>query len=171
MRRLSDYLRFLVWQSGVSYVALWAVTLWTLNEGAAVFGRSGVCHPDAAKVLFYWVCNPASALSILAALSNTALTATVWAPVYVAAATVRPDAIALAAPILAVHLIGLPAAIFVTIRFMLIVFQVPRSLLRRDAGDDPPEVLLRQAVPPQAPALPKVKPRQNFGLRGVPHDV
>ena len=88
MRRLKDYLRFVAWQIGIGYLLLWAVTFWTLDEGAAVFGKSGVCYPDAAKVLFYWVCEATSPLAILASVANVALTATVWAPVYLAAATV-----------------------------------------------------------------------------------
>ena len=87
MRRLKDYCRLLAWQTGVSYLLLWAVTVWALDEGATVFGKSGVCYPDEAKVLFYWVCEAASPYSILASVVNFALTATVWAPVYVAAAT------------------------------------------------------------------------------------
>jgi hypothetical protein len=127
MHRLKDYGTFLVWSSGLGYVALWCVTLWTLDHGAAVFGGSGVCRPDLAKVLFYWVCEPASPLALLAALANAALTMTVWAPVYVAAAAVRPDAIALAAPILAVHLVGLPAALLVAIRLMRAGFRIARQ--------------------------------------------
>jgi hypothetical protein len=99
MRRLKDYCRLLAWQTGVSYLLLWAVTVWALDEGATVFGKSGVCYPDEAKVLFYWVCQASSPLSILASVVNFALTATVWAPVYLAAATAQPDALIIAAPI------------------------------------------------------------------------
>src|SRR5215471_18226824 len=118
MRRLSEYGKLIVWQTGLGYLLLWAVTLWTLNDGAAVFGKSGVCFPDAAKVLFYWVCDVASPLSILASVANGALTATVWAPVYLAAATVDPEAIVVAVPIVLVHVIGLPLAILVLIRLL-----------------------------------------------------
>lgn len=164
MRRISDYLHFLLWQAGFSYIALWTMTLWTLGDGVSFFGQSGVCHPDEAKVLFYWVCEPDSMLSILAMLSNTALTATVWAPVYVAAATVRPDAIAIAAPILAAHIVGLPAALFVAMRSMLVLVQWPRSLMRKkDAETAPVTVALPEPMRP----LPRVKARTTFGLRGV----
>ena len=131
MHRLKDYANFVVWSWGVSYLALWSVTLWALDHGAAVFGASGVCRPDVAKVLFYWVCEPASPFAFLASIVNGALTVTVWAPVYVAAATVRPDALALAVPIVAVHLIGLPLALFVTIRAALGLFRLLRALVRR----------------------------------------
>ncbi len=167
MRRIADYLHFLIWQSGLSYIALWLLTLWTLGDGASVFARSGVCHPDEAKVLFYWVCDPASLLSIVATLSNTALTATVWAPVYVAAATVRPDAIAIAAPIVAVHCIGLPSAIFVAMRVMLHLLQLPRGLFRKAEPAAPPLVPEQAPLPLRDRPLPKVKARSTFGLRGV----
>ena len=170
MRRLNDYFRFAVWQSGLGYIVLWCLTFWALDEGPAIFGRSGVCHPDEAKVLFYWVCDPASALSILASLVNTAFTVTIWSPVYVAAATVRPDAIALAAPIIGAHVIGLPAAIFVAIRVMLTIFQVPRGLRRRKQKDenemaDLPVKTARRTIP--ARRYKTVKPRSTFGLRSL----
>ena len=112
---------------------LWAVTLWTLDGGATVFGKSGVCYPDEAKVLFYWVCDAASPLAILAGIANVALTATVWAPVYIAAATVEPDAVAIALPIVAVHVIGLPLAIFVLVRVMAAALDLRRRI---QAGRD-----------------------------------
>jgi hypothetical protein len=126
MRRFKDYCRFVAWQAGLGYLMLWAVTFWTLDEGATVFGKSGVCFPDQAKVLFYWVCDASSPLTILAGIANAALTATVWAPVYIAAATAQPDAAVVAGPIIALHLIGLPLAIFVLMRLMLIVLRLRR---------------------------------------------
>ena len=90
MRCFKTCFNTFVWQAGVGYLALWAITYWTLDQGAIVFGQSGVCHPDAAKVLFYWVCDAASPYAFLAALANFALTVTVWSPVYIAAATVDP---------------------------------------------------------------------------------
>jgi hypothetical protein len=134
MQRLKGYFSAFVWQAGLGYVVLWAVTYWTLAEGGSVFGKSGVCRPDEAKVLFYWVCDPASLLSIPATVANFALTVTVWAPVYVAAATVRPDAMFIALPIVLAHVVGLPAAIFVIIRAMLKVFEGIRVLLGRPAA-------------------------------------
>src|SRR5260370_42559482 len=108
MRRLKDYCRLVAWQTGLGYLLLWAVPFWALDEGATVFGKSGVCYPDAAKVLFYWVCEATSPFAILASVVNVALTATVWAPVYLAAATAQPAAATIAAPIIVVHLVGLP---------------------------------------------------------------
>jgi hypothetical protein len=130
MQRLRDYARFLAWSSGLGYLALWATTVWTLDYGSALFAGSGACHPDVGRELFYWVCDPASPLSMLATVADTALTFTVWAPVYIAAATVQPDLIILAAPLAATHVIGLPAALLVTIRIMVAVLSALRRLLR-----------------------------------------
>jgi hypothetical protein len=184
MRRLRDYCRFVAWQAGLGYLLLWAVTFWTLDEGASVFGKSGVCFPDEAKVLFYWICDPASPLTILASVANAALTATVWAPVYLAAATAEPGAITIAGPIIALHLIGLPLALFVIIRLLAAAFDLRRWVGRGSSAA--PEVVA--ATPPAAAALPpaaaaavaplplpprarlsprpKLKARGEFGLRG-----
>ena len=186
MRRLRDYCRFVAWQAGLGYLLLWAVTFWTLDEGASVFGKSGVCFPDEAKVLFYWVCDPASPLTILASVANAALTATVWAPVYLAAATAELGAITIAGPIIALHLIGLPLALFVIIRLLAAAFDLRRWVGRSPevaAATTPPAIasLPSAAQPPAAAAAvaplpvpprprlsprPKVKARSEFGLRG-----
>jgi hypothetical protein len=183
MQRLKDYSRFIVWQTGLGYLLLWAVTYWTLDQGGAVFGKSGACYPDAAKVLFYWVCDGGGPLAVLASVSNAALTATVWAPVYPAAATVRPDAAAIAAPIVALHVVGLPLAIFVVMRILLAALDLRRVVGSPRAStaaasvalgpiapgpvapepDRPVPVSARRPVPPR-PAL-AVKPRNQFGLR------
>lgn len=175
MRRLHDYFRFLIWQSGLGYAALWIVTFWTLDYGPAIFSQAAGCHPDQAKVMFYWACDPASSLSFLASIANTALTVTVWAPVYLAAATVRPDAVSIAGPILAAHVIGLPALIFITIRLMLQFFLLPRRLARRmqlidsgaavelETGEQKLSTILETRTARQAPST--VKPREQFGLR------
>ena len=131
MGRFKAYFNAFVWQAGFGYLALWAIAYWTLDQGATVFGRSDVCHPDAAKVLFYWICNSDSPLAFLATLANFSLTVTVWAPVYIAAATVRPDAIAIALPIVLAHVVGLPAAIFVLVRLMSTACDAARLMFRR----------------------------------------
>src|ERR1700730_8495411 len=107
MQRLRDYCGIFAWQAGLGYLLLWGLTYWTLADGGAVFGQSGACHADSAQVLFYWACDPASPRQTLASVANFALTPTVWAPVFVAAATVDPAAVILAVPIVAVHVIGL----------------------------------------------------------------
>lgn len=185
MRRIKDYCRFVVWQTGLSYLLLWAVTLWTLDEGAAVFGKSGVCHPNPAKALFYWVCDASSPLSILATVANVALTATVWAPVYIAAAASgQSDAMALAGPIIAIHVVGFPLALFVLVKTVASLLDYGRKSARGRAealggvypgaleGGLPPAssaAVTRPRAKPAMPAPPRprkiVPPRSEFGLR------
>lgn len=169
MRRLQEYLRFLVWNSGLGYIALWVITFWTLDHGKTVLGVWGGCSPDPHTVLFYWVCDSGSLFSILAAVANTALTITIWAPVYLAAATVRPEAIALAVPIVGAHLVGLATAILVTIRLMLAFFQLLRRLFGRlhapPATTAPPDAVIPRLLAARRPQRPQVAPRTTFGLR------
>jgi hypothetical protein len=177
MQRLRDYARFLVWSSGLGYLALWAATFWTLEYGVALFAKSGSCRPDLARELFYWTCDPASPLAMLGALANTALAFTVWAPVYVAAAMVRPGLIVIAGPIVATHVVGLPAALLVTIRTLVAVLEALRGLLRRAIGwlkatrsadrMPAPGAPARSLPKPRARPLPSVQPRETFGLRGA----
>jgi hypothetical protein len=131
MQRLKDYCGIFAWQTGLGYLVLWGMAYWTLAHGAAVFGGSGVCHADSAQVLFYWACDPASPLAIPAGAANFALTATVWAPVFVAAATVDPDAVIIAVPIVGLHLLGLPLGILVLVRLSARSFDALRALRRR----------------------------------------
>jgi hypothetical protein len=173
MQRLKEYCRIVAWQTGLGYLLLWAVTFWTLDEGPAVFAHSGVCHPDLTAALFYWTCDPASPMQILASLANGALTATVWAPIYVAAATVVPAAIVVAGWIMAVHVIGLPLGLFVLIRGMTKAFDALRLVRSRIALADPaaPPPASDRTVASAGP-LARVGPprrplarRPDFGLR------
>jgi hypothetical protein len=134
MQRLKDYCGIVAWQTGLGYLMLWGVTYWTLAQGGAFFGRSGVCHADSAQVLFYWACDPSSPLAILAGVANSALTVTVWAPVFVAAATVDPEAAIVAIPILAVHVLGLPLGLLVLIRLSVRACDAARAVRRRLHG-------------------------------------
>lgn len=166
MRRLKDYSRFLVWNSGLGYIALWTITFWTLDYGQTVLGAWGGCSPDPNTALFYWVCDSASPFSILATVANSALTITIWAPVYLAAATVRPEALVLAVPIIGAHLFGLATAILITVRLMLAFFQLMRRLWKRDPPAAAPTA---DAAIPRLPvasrARPQTPPRATFGLR------
>ena len=176
MRRFREYLKFITWQTGIGYLLLWMVTLWTLDEGASVFGNSGVCYPDTAAVLFYWVCAKASPLSILASVANAALTATVWAPVYIAAATVGPEAISIAVPIVLLHVVGLPLGLFVLIRMLTNVLDLRRNIRpsREPARASMAAAAARPTTTPSLQSLSrlaapqptrKVKARSEFGLR------
>ncbi len=134
MRRLRDYCGILAWQTGIGYLLLWTVAYWTLADGAAVFGQSAACHADSAQVLFYWACDPPSPLASLADVANFALTVTVWAPVFVAAATVDQDALIIAVPIIATHVIGLPLGLLVIIRACARACDAARTLRRHIRG-------------------------------------
>ena len=176
MGRIKDYVRFIAWQTGLSYLLMWAVTFWAVDYGAAVFGKSGVCHPNAAKELFYWACDPSSPLSILAAVANVALTATVWAPVYVAAASVQPDAMAVAGPIIVIHAVGLPLGLFVLVRSGAAVLDFVRMKVRGGDAENavtqspgaaaPVQVKSMKSAPPRPRKV--VPPRSEFGLRNRP---
>ena len=131
MQRLRHSFTVLAWQTGVGYLVLWSVTYWTLADGAAFFGQSAACHADSAQALFYWACDPPSPLESLASLANLALTVTVWAPIFVVAATVDPDALIIAVPIVALHVIGLPLGLLVLIRVLARIFDAVRALGRR----------------------------------------
>jgi hypothetical protein len=176
MQRLRDYARFLVWSSGLGYLTLWATTAWTLEYGVGLFAVSGACRPDVARQLFYWACDPASPWSMLAALANTALTFTVWAPVYVAAASVQPDLIVIAAPVATVHVIGLPAALLVSIRILVALLATLRWLVRsaavrfrgaRPAGCAAAPPSSQPTAQARRRPVPCAPPRETFGLRGA----
>ena len=162
MHRLKNYLHIVAWQLGLAYIALWAITFLALDYGPGLFSES--CRRDAARLMFYWVCDPSSPLSFVASIANTALTATIWAPVSVAASTFRPDAIASAAPLLLLHVIGLPMALLVCIRLMAGIFQAPRWLASRRA-EEASELPPLRAPAPSAPPFLHVKSRGTFGLR------
>jgi len=118
-QRLRDYLRFAAWQSGISYLVLWAMTWWALDYGSSVFGGSAGCRVEQVRILFYWACAPDSVLFVLAAAANSAFTLTIWAPVFVVLASVNAALLPVAAMAVFTHVIGLPAAIFVVARAML----------------------------------------------------
>src|SRR5262245_8635467 len=118
-QRLRDYLRFAAWQSGISYLVLWAMTWWALDHGLSVFGSSATCRVEQVRILFYWACAPDSVLFVLAAAANAAFTLTIWAPVFVLLASANAALLPVAATAVVTHVIGLPAAIFVVVRAML----------------------------------------------------
>jgi hypothetical protein len=59
------------------------------------------------------------------------VTVTVWGPVFVAAATVDPDALTIAVPIVAVHRVGLPLGLLIVIRVLPRAFDAVRAARRR----------------------------------------
>ncbi len=169
MQRLKDYIGFAAWHSAFVYAGLWTIAYWGLRTGPMVFGGSGACHIDYAPVLFYWNCEGGAPIALLAQTINWALTCTVWAPVYVAAAFAGTSAGGLAAAIVSVHLVGLPAALLIAVRLLQILLDSVIALVcRRPAGKREPSASARAlARALQAPRpRPRVPPRETFGLRG-----
>jgi hypothetical protein len=168
MNRLKDYARFLTWNFGLGYIALWPMALWTLDHGQAFFSGTGQCKPDPATALFYWICDPASPASIVATLANSALTVTVWGPVYIAAAAVKANALPVALPIVAIHIFGFSAVILITARSALWLLQTMRGLGRRAPPSPPDDArTARHEFALPAGTIPSVEPHDGFGLRGA----
>lgn len=169
MQRLKGYLGVIAWQIGLGYLALWAIAFVVLDHGPRLFGMSSTCHVETTQHLLRWVCDPGSPLTWLAGIANAAVTATVFAPVYLAAATVNPDAAAIAVAILLVHGIGLPTALLVLIRLLRGLFEAPRWFARRRAEEMhepvPQTHIQRGALAPPPPPAKTLKPREAFGLR------
>lgn len=115
MPPVRSILRAALWSWGLGYVVLWGLAIWALGETHPLW-RDPACRADANQVVFYFDCGRAGAIAALAMLTNWAFTFTIWAPVYIAAATVRADALAVALPVVASHVLGLPAAVYVAMR-------------------------------------------------------
>ena len=62
------------------------------------------------------------------------------------------------------HAIGLPIALLVCVRLMAGIFQAPRWLANRHA-EERSELPPVRVITPPSPRLPRVKPRDTFGLR------
>lgn len=138
MNRIKDYTNFAAWYVGLGYVVLWPVT--SNGIGGKPFGAAILCD-ESARALVNLLC-----------------------------ASARP----LQMP-LGLHALGFLSSVFVTIR--LIHFAIRRS--RRRPGVtvpisfEPPGQPLAAPVPPPrrrkpAPPVRPVKPRNQFGLRGLP---
>jgi hypothetical protein len=169
MQRRKGYLGIIAWQIGLGYIALWAIAFVVLDYSPRLFGMSPACHAETTQLMFRWVCDPGSPLVFLAGIANAVLTATIFAPVYLAAATVNPDAAAIAVAILLVHGIGLPTALLVLIRLLRGLFEAPRWFARGRAEEMhepmPQTHIQRGALAPPPPPAKTVTPRETFGLR------
>jgi hypothetical protein len=99
----------------LAYGSLWAVALAALNWPDALQSLAG-CVPDAEAPLPLWSCGPHLGSTLIGAMVNSALLTVVWAPALVAAAIVRPDAIALAIVAAGSHLVGLTSVMIMVMR-------------------------------------------------------
>ncbi|MTW16757.1 hypothetical protein GJ689_11135 [Rhodoplanes serenus] len=108
--------RLAVRMIGVAYLILWGITWWSLDHGATVLTRFGACRLEPLSELFVWRCLPEAPLPAVVDLLNGVLAATLWAPAVVLAAVSQPDVRLMAAVLVGLHLVGLPAALLVAIR-------------------------------------------------------
>ncbi|CAL8968509.1 hypothetical protein RHODGE_RHODGE_04586 [Rhodoplanes serenus] len=108
--------RLAVRMIGVAYLILWGITWWSLDHGATVLTSLGACRLEPLSELFVWRCLPEAPLPAVVDLLNGVLAATLWAPAVVLAAVSQPDVRLMAAVLVGLHLVGLPAALLVVIR-------------------------------------------------------
>lgn len=143
MNRVKEYITFTVWFVGLGYIALWPLT--AHDNDIARLSADLICGEEPLEHL-NWICNPSHALHLSPGL----------------------------------HLIGLMSAVCVVVRVLL--RRLRRSRRRLGAETTAPEIASR--IPavlqplPRAPrparrepmcSLRPVRPRKDFGLRGVPH--
>lgn len=180
-RRFEDDARLAVRQIGLAYVVLWGVTWWTLDHGSTLLGPGAGCRLESLSDLVVWNCASGTRLDVVADLVNGVLASTVWAPAVVLSAVVQPEVRLLAVAVVGLHLVGLPAALLVAIRFG--VSLCDRIARRPPAGSTPPtldaptgdamssatsEAVTGRAgprLPPARRARSPVTPRSTFGLR------
>ncbi|NVO15933.1 MAG: hypothetical protein HXX10_18015 [Rhodoplanes sp.] len=184
-RRFEDDARLAIRQVGLAYVVLWGVTWWTLDHAPTLLGSGAGCRLESLSDLVVWSCTSGARLEVVADLVNGVLASTVWAPAVVLSAAAQPEVRLLAFAVVGLHLVGLPAALLVAIRFGVSVCD--RIARRPPAGSTPPALdaptgdamspasgaaanaaavpagVVR--LPPARPARPPVTPRNTFGLR------
>jgi hypothetical protein len=141
MNRIKDYTSFAIWFAGLGYIVLWPLT--APEWDGRPFGTPIFCRDNSLSTLDL-LCNSAHSLPLPPGL----------------------------------HALGFMAAVFVTTR--LLYFAVWRS--RRSAGAEAANspaapvnrIQIAMLQPPKRKAPPRpplrsVKPRNHFGLRGMPH--
>jgi hypothetical protein len=138
MNRIQDYLNFSISFSGLGYIGMWPVS--TPDAHGRLFGADFLC-PDGGFVLLDAVCRLPHPLQMSPAL----------------------------------HLLGLLAAAYVAGRLSLRALRaLVRARRRRNKALDAAQVAARLPAvkaPPNVPEpprpLPSVRPRAQFGLRGL----
>ncbi|MFD2181239.1 hypothetical protein [Rhodoplanes azumiensis] len=176
--RLEADARLAVYILGIFYIALWAITWLILGHGAALLRPEQGCRLEGLDVLFLWRCVGETHLPVVADLANGVLASTVWAPVVVLTAAVQPEVRLVAFLVVALHVVGLPAALLIAIRAGETLCD--RIARRPAAGeraapapapDDPgrtertPRAASGAPLAPPRPKRPPVTPRKTFGLR------
>jgi hypothetical protein len=127
MNRIKDYGSFAVWFLGLSYMAMWPLSMPELGLLAGV----GACDQSLTPRVLCDLAHPVS----------------------------LP---------LALHVVGLLAAVFVVVRLLLIALRSSRHTPAGAADQSaasPPRSFLRLRRPP--PTVQRIKGRDHFGLRGM----
>lgn len=121
-------LKTIAWPYAVAYMGLWSVFMWFAQYGGVIRANADCAQvPDAPLPL--WTCSGDGFLSIAALVVDLALLLTVWAPAFVAAATVNAAAIPIAASLVAGHLLGLAASVYAMVRvFGWIIHRMVRAI-------------------------------------------
>ncbi|RAI39140.1 hypothetical protein [Rhodoplanes roseus] len=179
--RFEDDARLAVRLVGIAYVALWLVTWWALGHGSAVLGPDRGCRLESLADVFMWSCTTGTRLHVVADLVNGALASTVWAPAVVMSAAMQPEVRLAAFAVVGLHLVGLPAALLVVIRFgTRLCDRIARRGSAVSGPDTPPDdgapasggatlagatTLTGCVQPLRRKARPPVTPRSTFGLR------
>jgi hypothetical protein len=139
MNRIKDYAAFVGWFAGLGYIVLWPITAGDL--GGKPFGASIFCQ-DGASSLTDFLCNSAHPLQLPPGL----------------------------------HALGFLSALFVTARLLTHVIRRMRRAAGKGAGNaatagaaSTVKIPATIAPPPRkpTPARRAVKPRTQFGLRGL----
>ena len=112
MRR---FLTKLAWPYGIAYAMLWLAFLWFAADGALIRNNPG-CSPIESAPLPLWTCSEFGATYLLTLLIDIALLAIMWAPVFIAAATVNLATVPLAVPLIFGHVMGVTALIYALIK-------------------------------------------------------
>lgn len=112
---LRHLVKSLAWTCGLGYIAMWLIVFLSL-DGAPIVRSSPSCTALDGVVMVFWTCELHTPLWFLANLVNIAMSYTVWAPVFLAVASVDPAVIFIASTIVGTHVLGLPACLYVMLR-------------------------------------------------------
>ena len=143
MNRVRDYVQFAVWFTGLGYIALWPLT--ARDNDIARLSADFVCG-DAPLRHVDWICNPSYALHFSPGLHAIGMISAVCVVVRVLAHHLRRSR----------RLPGVEAT-------------APEIASRMPAVLQPPVRAPRPARREPMSSFHPVRPRKEFGLRGVPH--
>jgi hypothetical protein len=156
-------------------MALWAIGWCAIGPGAAMLGRAGCRITASTPDVFIWSCTVDGPLQLFADLVNGVLASTFLMPVAVAAAVTEPGIRVATLAVVALHVVGFPAALLVAVRMC-------ERFLDRMVGRGRSSDTLAAAdtASPEAYCMAPTElrssggagrkplaPRDTFGLRGI----